>query len=297
MGYGVYDTYDLGEFDQKGTVPTKYGTKDEYLAAVRALQEAGLEVLADIVLNHRMGADACETVKAESSNPDDRLQDSGVESSISAWTRFTFPGRGGKYSAFQWDHTHFDGVDWDDRAKRKGVFHLDGKDWEGEVDDEHGNYDYLMGRRPGYGEPRRCRRARPLGARGISRRPAWTGSASTRSSTSVFTFFTHWLETLRAQSGRELWAVGEYWSPDLPDLTHYLDSCGRIMCLFDVPLHFNLMRASSSNGNFDMRRIFEGTLVDARPERAVTFVDNTTPSPARRWNPGCRGGSSRWPTR
>ena len=145
VGYGVYDTYDLGEFDQKGTVPTKYGTKDEYLAAVRALQEAGLEVLADIVLNHRMGADGCETVKAESSNPDDRLQDSGVESSISAWTRFTFPGRGGKYSAFQWDHTHFDGVDWDDRAKRKGVFHLDGKDWEGEVDDEHGNYDYLMG--------------------------------------------------------------------------------------------------------------------------------------------------------
>ena len=51
VGYGVYDTYDLGEFDQKGTVPTKYGTKDEYLAAVRALQAAGLEVLADIVLN------------------------------------------------------------------------------------------------------------------------------------------------------------------------------------------------------------------------------------------------------
>ena len=60
VGYGVYDTYDLGEFDQKGTVPTKYGTKDEYLAAVRALQEAGLEVLADIVLNHRMGAMAAK---------------------------------------------------------------------------------------------------------------------------------------------------------------------------------------------------------------------------------------------
>ena len=27
VGYGVYDTYDLGEFDQKGTVPTKYGTR------------------------------------------------------------------------------------------------------------------------------------------------------------------------------------------------------------------------------------------------------------------------------
>ena len=26
VGYGVYDMYDLGEFDQKGTVRTKYGT-------------------------------------------------------------------------------------------------------------------------------------------------------------------------------------------------------------------------------------------------------------------------------
>lgn len=75
--------------------------------------------------------------------------------------------------------------------------------------------------------------------------------------------------------------MGEYWSPDLPDLTHYLDSCGRIMSLFDVPLHFNFARASESGGNFDMRRIFEGTLVDARPERAVTFVDNHDTQPGQ----------------
>ena len=28
-GYGAYDLYDLGEFDQKESVRTKYGTKDE----------------------------------------------------------------------------------------------------------------------------------------------------------------------------------------------------------------------------------------------------------------------------
>ena len=280
VGYGVYDTYDLGEFDQKGTVPTKYGTKDEYLAAVRALQEAGLEVLADIVLNHRMGADACETVKAESSNPDDRLQDSGVETSISAWTRFTFPGRGGKYSAFQWDHTHFDGVDWDDRAKRKGVFHLDGKDWEGEVDDEHGNYDYLMGAD--------LDMENPAVVEELDRWGAWylkeTGVDGFRLDAVKhirFTFFTHWLETLRAQSGRELWAVGEYWSPDLPDLTHYLDSCGRIMCLFDVPLHFHFLEAAASNGNYDMSRLYENTLTGTDPEHAVTFVDNHDTQPGQ----------------
>ena len=31
VGYGVYDLYDLGEFNQKGSIETKYGTKDEYL--------------------------------------------------------------------------------------------------------------------------------------------------------------------------------------------------------------------------------------------------------------------------
>ena len=29
VGYGVYDLYDLGEFDQKGSVRTKYGTVEE----------------------------------------------------------------------------------------------------------------------------------------------------------------------------------------------------------------------------------------------------------------------------
>jgi alpha-amylase len=30
VGYGVYDLFDLGEFDQKGSVLIKYGTRDEY---------------------------------------------------------------------------------------------------------------------------------------------------------------------------------------------------------------------------------------------------------------------------
>src|SRR4051794_38146840 len=52
VGYGVYDLYDLGEFDQKKSVRTKYGTRDEYLAAIKLLQSAGIAVYADIVLNH-----------------------------------------------------------------------------------------------------------------------------------------------------------------------------------------------------------------------------------------------------
>lgn len=40
VGYGTYDLYDLGEFDQKGSVRTKYGTKEEYLSSITALKKA-----------------------------------------------------------------------------------------------------------------------------------------------------------------------------------------------------------------------------------------------------------------
>ena len=107
VGYGVYDLYDLGEFEQKGSVRTKYGTKEQYLSAVRALQQAGLQVYADTVLNHRTGADGTEDVRAIPFPQDDRLRAVGPTRAIRAHTRFEFPGRRGQYSAFTWDAQTF----------------------------------------------------------------------------------------------------------------------------------------------------------------------------------------------
>ena len=42
VGYGVYDLFDLGEFDQKGTIRTKYGLKEEYLNAINQLKNVGI---------------------------------------------------------------------------------------------------------------------------------------------------------------------------------------------------------------------------------------------------------------
>ena len=95
VGYGVYDLYDLGEFAQRGTVATKYGTKAEYLAAIQALQREGIAVWADAVLDHRMGADGTEQVSATPYDWVDRYRQTGPARTISAWTSFTFPGRGG----------------------------------------------------------------------------------------------------------------------------------------------------------------------------------------------------------
>jgi alpha-amylase len=60
MGYDPYDYYDLGEFDQKGTVPTWFGTRKELESLIGNAHKHGLGLIADIVINHNSGADAQE---------------------------------------------------------------------------------------------------------------------------------------------------------------------------------------------------------------------------------------------
>ena len=161
VGYGVYDMYDLGEFDQKGTVRTKYGTKEEYLEAIRAFHDNGIRVFADIVLNHRMGADEAEDVVAVSDSAEDRTQQVDDPHVVRVWSKFTFPGRKGKYSKFTWDHTHFSGTDYDDLSKEQGmIYRFKGKQWEEDTDPEKGNFDYLMGMNVDMSNPVVCEEIR-----------------------------------------------------------------------------------------------------------------------------------------
>ena len=141
VGYTVYDLYDLGEFNQKGTVRTKYGTKTEYIKAISALKANDIQTYADVSLDHKIGADEVEEVFAVEHDCNDRTCKIGKEEPILAWTKFDFPGRKNMYSKFKWNWTHFDGVDWDDRSKKSGIYKFSGKDWDSDVDNEHGNYE------------------------------------------------------------------------------------------------------------------------------------------------------------
>ena len=156
-GYGVYDLYDLGEFDQKGAVRTKYGTKAEYLAAIEALHTEGIAVYADVVLNHKAGADETERFLAYEVNPDKRQEKESKSYEIEGWTKFTFPGRGDKYSDFKWSWEHFTGTDFNNENGKEAIYMIKGfeKGWaENEsVDSEYGNYDYLMYADIDYGHP------------------------------------------------------------------------------------------------------------------------------------------------
>lgn len=58
MGYGIFDPYDLGNYNQKGTVETRFGSRTELEQMISQLHLDGIEVYADIVLNHLYAGDA-----------------------------------------------------------------------------------------------------------------------------------------------------------------------------------------------------------------------------------------------
>jgi alpha-amylase len=56
-GYDQFDDYDLGDKDQKGTVPTRYGTREQLERCVALMRANGIDVYVDLVENQRDGDD------------------------------------------------------------------------------------------------------------------------------------------------------------------------------------------------------------------------------------------------
>ena len=283
VGYDVYDLFDLGEFNQKDTTPTKYGSKAELIASIEAVHRAGLQVYADVVFNQKDGADFTEDVLAQQVEWNDRNATKNGWYMIKAWTRFEFPGRGDTYSAMKWSWTCFDAVSCDENLPRPQKFEkllrLKDKVFSTDVSKEKGNYDYLC-----------CADCDVEGAvadefyhwgEWLIRQTHIDGFRIDAAKHIRSSFFPGWLDHLRSTFRLELFAVGEYWSADVEDLKRFIDATGGSMSLFDVPLHYNLQRASNAGESYDMRTIFERTLVKEQPVLAVTFVDNHDTMPCQ----------------
>lgn len=278
-GYGVYDLYDLGEFNQKGSIETKYGTKEDYLACIQAFQKAGIDVYGDIVLNHKMGADGTEIVNAKEVNRQNTNEIISGDEQIKVYTLFTFPGRNKKYSDFIWHWYHFDGIDYDEKTHRNTIFLFNQKSWDQEVDDENGNYDYLMGADLDFGNEETVQevtswfywyinltKINGLRLDAVKHIPA--------------SFYKNLLLKIYHDFNKELFTVGEYWHGDVYHLEKYLKEVNFEMSLFDVPLHYHFYDASH-NENYDFSHIFDQTLVSMYPSNAVTFVDNHDTEPSQ----------------
>ncbi|MEH2286115.1 alpha-amylase [Nostoc sp.] len=279
VGYGVYDMYDLGEFDQKGSVRTKYGTKDEYISAVKAAKAAGIRVYADVVLNHKLGADLEEEVEATPYSPDDRNQAIGEMQKIKVWTHFTFPGRKGKYSDMEWHWWHFDAVDYNVYNEGENAVYLfKDKHFDDNVDLEKGAFDYLMGCDLDMESPEVREELNRWGEWFVETTDIdgfrFDAVKHVRAG-----FFPEWLIHCRQKAGRDLFAVGEYWSYEVEALHHFLNITEGNVMLFDAPLHYNFSAASSQGNDYDMRQIFDNTLVQQQPTLAVTLVENHDSQP------------------
>ncbi|MCE7066652.1 alpha-amylase [Dyadobacter sp. CY326] len=281
-GYDSYDLYDLGEFDQKGSVRTKYGTKDELIAAIKAGQQAGLQVYSDIVLNHMGGADEKEVVTVREVTPENRNEFVSEPREIEAYTRFTFPGRGGKYSQFIWDHQCFSGVDYNAATQETAIYSIQneyGDGWQDVLDLENGNFDYLMLSDIDFRNPHVREELKRWGE-WYYETVGMDGFRLDAIKHMDPQFFVEWLDHLRNKYNREFYTVGEYWAPyDLPAMHEYIEATGHRISLFDAPLQANFFRASKESSSFDLRAVFEDTLVQTHPGLAVTLVENHDTQP------------------
>lgn len=282
VGYGVYDIYDLGEFDQKGDVRTKYGTLEELRELIDEIHKHDMQVYADVVLNHKAGADFTETFRAIQVDENDREKEISDVHDIEGWTGFNFPGREGKYSEFEWNFNHFTGTDYDQKEDVTGVFKILGenKSWSEGVSDEKGNFDYLMFADIDHKHPDVKADLFHWGEWFINHVDI-DGMRFDALKHIEDGFIEEFIKHIEEVSDKDLYFFGEYWQNDPDSKSKYLYEVKYSTDLFDVVLHYNMEQASKDIDNFDMRKIFDNTLVQEHPLLAVTFVDNHDSQPGQ----------------
>jgi len=274
-GYATYDLFDLGEFDQNNTVRTKYGTKEELKEMIDELHKYKISVYLDAVMNHKAEGDYTEKFTVIEVDPKDRTKDISEELDIQAWTGYLFKGRGQKYSDFKWHWYHFSGVGFDDASKRSGIFQIIGenKNWSEGVDSENGNYDFLLCNDLDLDHPDVIKELNRWGV-WVSDELNLDGMRLDAIKHMKDLFIKQFMKAVRAERGKDFYAVGEYWSGDLETLDNYLKAVDYSVDLFDVPLHYNLFEASEKGKEYNMQELLNNTLVANHPDHAVTFVDN-----------------------
>ena len=266
VGYSAYDLWDLGEFDQKGSVRTKYGTKEELEKALAAIHEADIDAYYDAVLNHRSGADEVESVKLSSNSPN--LP--GKE--IQAWTKFDLAGRQQYYSKadeWQWNWHVFDGVDYADEREKEGKFLFTDKSWDHTYDE-----DYLLGADVDYQNPRVSHEIKEWG-QWIVNDINFDGFRLDAVKHIGTRFIDDWISTVQEKTEKDVFVVGEVYNEQEAALVNYLKQVNNP----DVKLFDFALRGAFANlrdGILDMRKLADVGLVNHPDygDRAVTFIDN-----------------------
>ena len=279
VGYGSYDLYDLGEFDQNGTVRTKYGTKEQLEQAIQSFKQAGLGVIADIVLNHKIGNDEdWELVDAFEVDPLNRNKITSQAKEIKATTKYDFTPRNNKYSDFKWNWKHFTGTDHDiNHLHQYKIMIFKDKKWNWEVDSDFGNFDYLLGADIDH--------SNPVVRNELIKWGKWFTDILQLDGYRLdvvkhinFGFMKKWLEEMYKHLGKKVFAVGEYPTHDVHKLLNYIKKTNEACQLFDFPLQ-RIFHEISHNPSYDLCLLKNEGLLSQRADLSVTFVDNHDTQP------------------
>lgn len=292
-GYDCYDLWDLGEFDQKWTRSTKWGSREELGALISKAKETGVKVVWDAVLNHKTAGDATEECWAVEVDGGNRMVEISRPKKIEPWIQYTFPGRGDTYSGLKWHWQHFNGTDWDQRNQRHALYKIVDppesaprpgaapsgkrpKGWADDVDDEQGNADYLMFSNIDY--------TNEEVRQDVLRWGEWmvkdVGVDAFRLDACQhysWHFTKEWIERVRSVRPHTL-IVGEFWVYDAAKLVRWIERVGESVYAYDAPLLANFSKASLGKGRFDvdLRKIYRNTLVAARPDNAIVSRSNVS---------------------
>ena len=251
VGYGVYDRYDLGEFNQKGTVPTRYGTISQLQTAITALHGKGIQMYEDMVMNHLTSADAQEQFSYNSQN-------------FNVYTSFTYPGRGNTYSAFKWHYYNFNATQ---QAPNNGWYQWNPYDFQPYANNDA--YDNLLGSEIRYADAGQRTETKNWG-NWITTKLSLDGYRLDATKHIQTGFVNEWLDAVKGSR----FAVSEAWFRNLQDLKNYAAATGGRTSLFDVPLHYTFQDMSSGNGSWDMRGLQFAGFTEANGALSVSFVDN-----------------------
>src|SRR3984885_3052841 len=238
-GYDPYDYFDLGDYDQKGSVKTLYGNRSELEKLIRTLREHNMSAIADMVINHNSGADEEEV------NPLDGNK---------RWTKFKpksgkFPRDWNCFHPCRYEKVMIEGEQF---AGFPHLCHRNPRVYEAmfeyarlaieELDFDGFRFDFVKG----------------FGAWMIGLLAKYQ---YLKKDAQEFTPF----------------IVGEYWSgPE--DIDGWLDGVRAVtdqqIAAFDFPLRYKL-KDVCDKPNYDLRNLTDdGAVVMKRPMNAATFVDN-----------------------
>jgi alpha-amylase len=255
LGYSVFDDYDIGGKNQKGTLHTRYGDREQLTRCAAMLRANGLEIYLDLQLNHRKGGSGADGMTFEYAdaygNPTGGRFPKNAQCFHSRYPAGNVPP--GFHPEIPQDPNVPDGI---------GELQEGSKVYFGP------DLAPINGKPPGYV------------LNGLIDSVNWLSTAldvqgyrldHVQGISTVF-----YLDMLSRGAMQGKFAVGEYWNGSVPQVNGWVTSPnwmnGRSSVL-DFPLYFTLL-AMSNDSSFDMSTLDHAGVAGVNPLHSVTFVEN-----------------------